>query len=284
MPTNLTVSNLAAGARATVQRLLPEVDFSLGSLFILLLLFLGVFSLARAVQQVVRERRPGTPAILSGLFFAFAVLIALVEGRTGMLFSGASLLVLVLAVACALLTRIFPRLLGLLFILVAAAVVICGALILRDVAAHTERIQLATVHVGMAEAGRMALIVEHPDGQRLPEIRLRGTRFRLGVFKLVFSDAAIFYKIKTRYLWLGVTAEDDAGRQSDAVWFGDLFPRQAWLDQVALAELGLPFLSWAAPAVGSHPAQRGSSVAVWLETNAKQTFLPVPRFPSVVTR
>lgn len=255
-------------------------DFSLPSLLTLLLLFLFAFFAVWTGRRAFKHRSMQGAWLQLGLAVAAlagCITQAILSGHGMRLLSPFALLFLLGALVLSFLIQTFRKTLGTLTVVLVVAALLLAFLFLRSLAAFTGSTLIATIHVLEKAEQTMTLRVtpEKEGGPEYPSLmRLKGDRFALIVYQVVFNDLAVFFGVKTRYAWLGMTAFDSGFKQTDLKLFPDFLQRKAVLEAMEKNEVRLPFVKSVQASMDSKLAFPGRAYQVFVENDGGVTIRP----------
>jgi hypothetical protein len=265
-------------------------DFSLSFLLVFLLLFISAFFIVLAVRQYLKRRfrpkddTPPKKPLFSGITalvaLAATLVLSIITGTTGMLFSAWGGIFFLGCAALALLLQVFRKTVGTLVSLLLILSIGLGILFLRSLTAFTGRTKIATVSVLEADQDGFSLLLEAENTQILPHpltLRMEGERFGVLVYQIIFDDYAVFFGAKTRYAWLGMTAFDRNFAQTDLHLFPDLMQRKKIFEQAEARELVLPFVKSVQADIAIKMARESSYYEIYIENDGGITIQAVSK-------
>ncbi len=260
---------------STATPAVPDIDLSLGSfpIYILLIIFAwaGVLFVRRSLKgRMPRQHIPSLVVSLAAL--VCAVLYGIFLGGLHVFTGAFSWTFLVAALLFSFLVQTFKRSFGTISGLVFAAFIIAIILFIRSLTAFTGRTLIARIHADLADGTQMTLLVEPqpgaiPTADRPFTITLPGERFGLIVYQIVFDDAAVFLGAKTRFAWLGMMSFGSNFIQKKVHFFSDGLSRKHLFESLEKRELALPFVRSVQADIATKLAIPGKRYSVWIEND-----------------
>ena len=244
-------------------------DFSFSYLITLLLFFVGAFFIVLCLRNYFKVK--SFKQIWIYLVLCCLILGAIITtGDLEKIFSKLTLFVFLGALFISYLIQRFRKTVGTLTVLLIISLVILLFLFIRSFTAFTGQTKLATIKVLESKNSKMALylIPENTKAIDLPTtIPLKGTRFGLIVYQVIFSDMAVFVGAKTRYSWIGMTAFDSGFKQTDLKPFNDFFQKKKIFELMEKKEVKLPFIKSIQAEIPNKIALQGSTYDVYIEND-----------------
>jgi len=248
-------------------------NFSISFLLVLLFLFLSIFYLVKFSRVYIKEKKlskAAVPGIISFIFLAATLVTNFIQGSSSMLFSTFSIYFIIGALIVSILMQVFKKTIGSLVTFLVLGIIIMAVLFLRSLTAFTGSTKIAIIRVLDQKAGTMTLQIEPVNNTsvKYPSIiKLKGERFGVIVYNIIFSDLAVFFGAKTRYAWLGMTASTMGFKQTDLQLFKDFLNRKIIFEQIERNELRLPFIKSAQASVTYKIAITGKTYYVFIEND-----------------
>lgn len=269
---------LAAAAGNTGYRFDFSPDRLLG---LLLIVLFGVFT-ASLLVKMIRTRSWKACRFQSALALIFllaAVLYPLFSGNGSLLFSRPALLLLLGALLLTPAVLVFRKLIGSLVTLLVITLLIMAVLFLRGFHAFTGNTLIARIQVRDKSNGVMTLDIlpekNYGPGARTV-MQLKGERFGVIVYQVIFDNLAVFFGKQTRFRWLGMTGLDNNFKQTSLKLFPDPWHYRELFTSMERNEVRLPFVRSVQADIASKLGASGSVYRVLIENDGGVTVQPAP--------
>lgn len=261
---------------------LYRFDFSPGRL--LGLLFIALFAVAAAslLLRMIRTRQWKEcrgHAVFFTLFLIIAIVYPFSSGEGDLLISRPALLLFTGVLLLTPAVILFRKLIGSAVVLLAVALITAVFLILQGFHAFTGNTLIARIQVRQVSNGSMTLDIvpekTYGPGERTV-LHLKGDRFGVIVYQVIFDNFAVFFGKHTRFRWLGMTALDNNFRQTALKLFPDPWGYRKMFQAMEKNEVRLPFIRSVQADIASKAAVNGRIYRVLIENDGGVTLEPAP--------
>lgn len=262
--------NLLAVAAKSV-----AIDFSMMGLLPLIFLFIASFTSVFTVRWYLKTKdfkRIIVPFSISLILFTLATVQIGSEGKN--ILSTFYLLFILGSIGASALLQIFRKTASSLLTISLVLIIVIFFLFLRSITAYTGETKIAEIFVSEKNEQGLTLHITpiNQNDTPFPKIvKIKGERFGLIIYQVIFSDLAVFLGAKTRYAWLGITGFDSSFRQKSLLLFPDTLNKKAIFEKIERHELALPFIESAQADISTKIAVENTVYEVFIENDGGTT-------------
>lgn len=251
------------------------IDFSMMGLLPLAFIFIAAFTLIFTIRWYVKTKnikRIIVPLAISLILFTLAAIQISSEGKS--ILSTFYLLFILGSIGISALLQIFRKTASSLLTISLVAIIVLFFLFLRSITAYTGETKIAEIFVSEKDSEGITLQITpiNQNDTPFPKIvKIKGERFGLIIYQVIFSDLAVFLGAKTRYAWLGITGFDSSFRQKSLLLFPDTLNKKAIFEKIEKYELSLPFIESAQADISTKIAVKNAVYEVFIENDGGTT-------------
>jgi len=256
-----------------------SVDFSIMGLLPLVFIAVASFTLIFAIRWYIKTKdikRILVPLAISIIMFILAAVQIDSAGKS--IFSTFYLFFILVSIAISALLQIFRKTASSLLAISFTLVIVLFFLFLRSITAYTGETKIAEIYISEKTSEGMTLHITpiNQNDTPFPKIvKLKGERFGLIIYQVIFSDLAVFLGAKTRYAWLGVTGFDSSFQQKSLLLFPDSLNKKALFEKIEKYELSIPFVESAQADISTKIAIKNTTYEVFIENDGGTTIKKV---------
>ncbi len=251
------------------------IDFSMMGLLSLVFLFASTFAMISSIRWYLKTKdfkKIIIPLVISVVFLLISVLQLTSEGKN--IFSTFHIIFFLGSLGVSFLLQTFRKTTSSLLIGIFLLFVIMVFLFLRSITAYTGETKIAEIFVSEKTSEGMTLHITPINQNDTPYpkiVKLKGERFGLVIYQVIFTDLAVFLGAKTRYAWLGITGFDSSFKQKSLILFPDFLNKKAIFEKIEKYELSLPFIESAQADIFTKIATENGFYEVFIENDGGTT-------------